>query len=132
MNIVVDASSLIAVVTNEAQKGWLIDQTQSRELMAPISVHFEVGNAFSAMLKRRRVTVEQCLAAIKTYGAIPIRFVDVELASALQIAALLDIYAYDAYLIRCAEKFQAPLLTLDQPLRTKARAYGIQIMEPEQ
>jgi predicted nucleic acid-binding protein len=83
------------------------------------------------MLKRRRVTVEQCLAAIKTYGAIPIRFVDVELASALQIAALLDIYAYDAYLIRCAEKFQAPLLTLDQPLRTKARAYGIQIMEPE-
>lgn len=39
------------------------------------------------------------------------------------------IYAYDAYLIACAEKFRLPLLTLDRGLMTVARDTGVKLIE---
>ena len=51
------------------------------------------------------------------------------LEMAVQIAAKLGIYAYDAYLLRCAERYRAPLLTLDRALREHARSYGVQVLE---
>ncbi len=129
MEIVVDASTLIAVVANEPEKQAIVSVTVGADLIAPISVHFEIGNAFSAMLKRRRVTLGQCLSALKVYEHIPMRLVDIEIEAAAQIADQLGIYAYDAYLIRCAERYYAPLLTLDRALREQARTYGLQIVE---
>ena len=35
--------------------------------MAPLSVHWEVGNAFSAMLRRQRVTLPDVLTALEAY-----------------------------------------------------------------
>jgi predicted nucleic acid-binding protein len=129
MDIVVDASALIAVVTNEAQKSALIEVTRQANLIAPSSIHWEMGNAFSAMLKRQRITIEQARQAIEIYHEIPIRFVDIELAEALELAAELNIYAYDAYLVRCAAKYRAPLLTLDEGLARVAKQKGISVLE---
>ncbi len=129
MDIVVDASTLIAVISNEPAKEAVVLATMDADLIAPVSIHFEIGNAFSAMLKRRRITLEQCLSALEMYARIPIRFVDVELEASLSIANQFGIYAYDAYLIRCAERYRAPLLTLDQALRENARSFGVQILE---
>ena len=67
-------------------------------MIAPRSVHWEIGNAFSAMLKRERIKIEQALQAVKLYRRIPIRFVDVELEETIEIADAVGIYAYDAYL----------------------------------
>lgn len=131
MDIVVDASTLIAVIANEPEKGNLISATRGANLLAPVSVHFEVGNAFSAMLKRRRITLQQCLEALEVYAGIPVRMVDIELETSIQIAARLGIYAYDAYLIRCGERYRAPILTLDRALREHARSYGAQVLEIE-
>ena len=75
MDVVADASVIIAVISNEPQRDRLIDLTKGADLLAPPSVHWEVGNAFSAMLKRRRITLAQALQAIQVYRQIPIRFV---------------------------------------------------------
>ncbi len=72
------------------------------ELLAPGSVHWEVGNAFSALLKRSRLGLPEVQAAPAAYGWIPIRFVDVDLAGALELANRFGLYAYGAYLMACA------------------------------
>lgn len=129
MRIVIDASAIIAVIANEPEKAAMLDLTTGADLVAPVSLHFEIGNAFSAMLKRRRIDLTQALAAITLYQSIPIRFVEIELPASLEIAEQLSIYAYDAYLIRTAEKYGAPLLTLDKALQQHARLYGIKVFE---
>jgi len=129
MEIVVDASVLIAVVANEVDKPKLIALTQKSELIAPLSVHWEMGNAFSAMLKRERITLDQAIAAIEAYLQIPIRFVEVELIDSLALAHELDMYAYDAYLLRCAIKYRSPLLSLDKKLVQFAKSKKIAVLE---
>ena len=129
MQAVIDASAIIAVIANEPEKEALIRLTSGVDLIAPVSIHFEIGNAFSAMLKRQRITLIQALSALKRYQVIPIRFVEIELNASLHIANKLSIYAYDAYLIRAAERYRAPLLTLDKALKRQARSYGVKVLE---
>jgi len=129
MEVVVDASVLIAVITNEAEKDKLVAITNGTELIAPLSVHWEIGNAFSSLLKRKRVTLEQALQAIEIYLEIPVRFVEVELIESLELASELGIYAYDAYLLRCAAKYRLPLVTLDTRLIQAAKNKKIQVLE---
>ena len=129
MNIVVDTSVIIAVIANEPEKDKLIKLTQGADVIAPQSVHWEIGNAFSAMFKRNRVTLEQALKAIQAYSKIPVRFVDVELEQSLEIAETLSIYAYDAYLIRCALKYKSPLISLDGNLVDSAKRMNVKIVE---
>jgi predicted nucleic acid-binding protein len=81
------------------------------------------------LLKRRLATSEDVAEALEAYEDIPIRFLDVDLGEALQIAAELTIYAYDAYLIACARQIAAPLLTLDRGLSRAAKRFGVQVLE---
>ena len=129
MELVVDTSALLAVLTGEATRDRLIARTQGAELLAPVSVHWEVGNAFSALLKRRRLKLPDVQAALAAYAQIPIRFVDVELAAALELADRFGLYAYDAYLMACARRQRAPLLTLDARLGRAAKEAGVQLLE---
>jgi len=129
VNVIIDASAIIAVLVNEPIKERLVALTARADLLAPHSVHWEIGNAFSAMLKRERIGVEQVVEALRMYAGIPIRFVEVELEETLRIAHVHRIYAYDAYLIRCAEKYGAPLLSLDRDLLAAARAQGVRVLE---
>ena len=128
-NIVVDASVLIAIITNEPKKKELIELTRNVDLIAPHSIHWEIGNAFSAMLKRNRISVTDAIKAMQVYQKIPIRMVDVELEETIKLADKLNIYAYDAYLIRCAIKYKSPLLSLDKSLVNSAKSVKAQIME---
>jgi predicted nucleic acid-binding protein len=129
MELVIDASVIIAVISNESQKARLVAATQGSTLIAPSSVHWEIGNAFSAMLKRGRITLDKASEAIEVYHQIPLRLVSIELSESLLIAKELDIYAYDAYLIRCALKYAAPLITLDSNLKRVAKAKGVVVVE---
>ena len=129
MDMVVDTSVIIAVIANEPEKEALVELTTGADLIAPRSVHWEIGNAFSAMLRRERIKVEQAIQAVKLYQQIPIRFVDVELEETLKIANALGIYAYDAYLIRCALKYRAPLISLDGNLVHAAKEMKVKVME---
>ena len=81
------------------------------------------------MFERNRVSLEEVLNAIDIYKQIPIRFIEVELEESLRIAHQLNIYAYDAYLLRCAQKQKAPLLSLDKTLLKLAKGLKLQIVE---
>ncbi len=125
----IDTSAIIAVLVREPRRGALISVTTGTDLLAPPSVHWEVGNAFSAMFKRRRLSLRQAHRALVAYRLIPIRFADIALARALEIAKDLDIYAYDAYVIACALQHRCPLLSLDQGLVYAAGRAGVNAME---
>jgi len=129
MNITIDTSALIAVIANEPKKSRIVQLTIDASLLAPLSVHWEIGNAFSAMLKRNRVTPIQAQSCIALYQQIPLKFVDVNLSKTIDLAEQLQIYAYDAYLIQCALQTSTPLLTLDAGLIQAAKVVGITILE---
>jgi len=129
MNITIDTSALIAVITNEAKKNRILQLAIDATLIAPSSVHWEIANAFSAMIKRNRITVMQAQACVALYQKIPIEFVDVNLSKTIELVEELKIYAYDAYLIQCAIQTQTPLLTLDAGLIQAAKSVGIIILE---
>ncbi|MCU7928655.1 MAG: type II toxin-antitoxin system VapC family toxin [Candidatus Thiodiazotropha sp. (ex Dulcina madagascariensis)] len=129
MNITIDTSALIAVVGNEESKAKLVELTVGYSLCAPPSVHWEVGNAFSAMFKRGSATIESARAAIAAYQEIPIRFIEVSLEKALELSSRLNIYAYDAYLVQCSLQTSTALLTLDRGLMLAASKAGVECME---
>ncbi len=129
MPLVVDRSIILAVVLNEPTKAELIRLTTGAELIAPLSLHWEIGNALSAMLKRNRITKAEALQALFEYQKIPIRFLDVSLDEAIDVVAQHLIYAYDAYFIVCTRQQSSALLTLDGGLQTAARAAHISLVE---
>jgi len=116
MSLVVDTSVIISVITNEAHKTKLIRATKGKELIAPISLHWEMANAFSAMFKTNRISLEQAKEALKYYSQIKIRFVEIDLNKALDIAFNYNIYAYDAYFIVSAKQYKSKLISLDKGL----------------
>ena len=129
MYITIDTSALIAVIGNETSKPRIVELTAGVSLCAPASVHWEIGNAFSAMFKRRALSVTMAKQAIAAYREIPIKFVDVPLDATLEISHSQNIYAYDAYLIQCAQQTNSPLLTLDKRLGQVAKTMGISLLE---
>ena len=129
MYITIDTSALLAVCTNEAQKTRMVELTAGARLFAPVSVHSEVGNALSAMLKRERITLAQALACLAAYQQIPVKWLEVDLPKALTLAHQLNLYAYDAYLLACAQSTRSHLLTLDKALIRAAREVGVQTLE---
>ena len=129
MRYVIDTSALVAVIANEPTKGELVRVTRGCDLVAPSSVHWEIGNAFAAGLRRNRFSLSQALKALDVYGKVPIRFVDVDLGDALGLAQRLRIYAYDAYVLACAEAQRCPVLSLDRGLRNAALKLGLAVGE---
>ncbi|HEX8321141.1 type II toxin-antitoxin system VapC family toxin [Longimicrobium sp.] len=132
MQLVIDTSAIIAVITNEAQKEALVQATAGAELVAPASVPWEIGNAFSAMLKRKRIDLAQATLAMAAFRQIPIRFMNIDLDAALAVAARYDVYAYDAYMIACAREQGCPLLTLDRGLVHAAKQANVTVAEVPQ
>jgi predicted nucleic acid-binding protein len=129
MLLVIDTSVILAVVLNEATKPELVRLTTGAELVAPLSLHWEIGNALSAMIKRKRITLPEALQALLEYQKIPIRFLDVPLDDTVLVVEQHQIYAYDAYFIVCARQQSCPLITLDGGLQTAARAARISLVE---
>lgn len=129
MYITIDTSALISVIANERNKAKIIELTVGCSLYAPPLVHWEVGNAFSAMFKRGSSTIELAKKAVVAYQEIPVRFIEVPLETSLELAHRLNIYGYDAYLIQCALQTNTPLLTLDNGLISAARSAGVECLE---
>lgn len=129
MELVIDTSAILAVITEQPEKAALIRLTRGASLLAPPSVHWEIGNAISAMFKRRELDLGRGLKLLETYAAIPIRVSNVTLAQAVELSAQLRIFAYDAYIIACALNVRAPILTLDRSLAERARSLQLEVPE---
>ncbi len=129
MRIVVDTSVIVAVITNELHKNRLIEITKGAELIAPASLHWEIGNAFSAMFRRERISLEQAKSALSVYKKIPIKFHDVRLDSVLELSKKYNLYAYDIYFLLCAKNLKVPLLSIDRQMLASGTEMGLNIIE---
>ncbi len=127
--IIVDTSVILAVLLGEHQKRRLESVTHGMDLVAPSSLKWEMGNALSAMFKRKIISLRESELALHAFYEIPIQFSDVDISSALKICHKHNIYAYDAYMIICAQKCEAPLLTLDGALRDVAKKCLVETTE---
>ena len=78
------------------------------------------------MISRKKEEVE---AAWDIVQQIPVDLRQTDIKSALSIAITFNLYAYDAYFLRCAENLHSPLLTLDLGMQRVAREMGIKILE---
>ena len=129
MDLVIDTSAIIAVIANEPEREAIIKHTAGANLIAPASVHWEVGNAFSGMFKRHRISLSKAQQALRSYERMHFRFLDVDLGQSVWIAHDLGLYAYDAYVLACAVNVHSPLLTLDSELAANAGAVGVRVLE---
>ena len=129
MDVVIDTSAVIAVITNEPERPLILQLTGEKRLVAPASLHWEVGNAFSAMFRRHRINLAEAIEALRRYELLTFEFIDIELDQSVTLSDRLNLYAYDAYFVVCALKLQLPLLTLDRRLALAADTIGVQVME---
>ncbi|MEI8375164.1 MAG: type II toxin-antitoxin system VapC family toxin [Planctomycetota bacterium] len=129
MEIVIDTSALIAVIVAEPERDRIVEATMGHTLIGPGSIPWEVGNAFSAMLKQHRMRLQDAHRGLAILDGIPLRFVNVDLANALSLANRTNMYAHDAYFLDCASRHSAPLLTLDVSLRRAATRIGVNLIE---
>lgn len=129
MDIVIDASAILAVIVGEPERDRIVEMTGGHNLVGPGSIPWEIGNAFSAMLKQHRVDIEEVREGLSIFQSIAIRHLAVDFENALSIAHAENLYAYDAYFLDCAERHAAPLLTLDRPLKRAAHKLGVHVLE---
>ena len=129
MKIIADTNTFIAVALNEPEKAKIIQLTEGHDLIAPDVLPFEIGNALTAMMKKNALKKEEVESAWEIIQQIPVDLRHTDIKSALSIAIKFNLYAYDAYFLKCAENLHSPLLTLDLGMQRVARAMGITILE---
>lgn len=117
----------MAVILNEPEKASIISATKGSTLIAPGCLPWEIGNAFSAMLKRKLLSSDDVSSGLAVYGIIPIQESAILLKSALHLCSRHDIYAYDAYYLDLAQRGSSPLLTLDRRMAQVATLEGIKL-----
>lgn len=129
MKIISDTNIFLAVVLNEPEKDRIIQLTSGAEVVAPEILPYEIGNALSAMYKRKKITNKEALSAHTATGHISVRLVAIDIQEALGLAIEFNIYAYDAYFLQCARFLSSPLLTLDNRMKQVAAELNIDILE---
>jgi len=129
MDVVADTNVFLAVALNEPERERIIELTAEATILAPEIVPYEIGNALSAMIKRRRLTEGEALKAWKSADRIAVRLMAVDVHDSLKIASEHGLYAYDAYFLQCAKALASPLLTLDARMKRVAGQLGIRVLE---
>lgn len=128
MNIVADTNIFLAVALEEPEKAEIIALTSGADAIAPEILPYEIGNALSAMIKRKRITSSEAFSALNTANNIPVRLVSSDIQESLEIAVEFNIYAYDAYFIQCAKSMSCPLLTLDKRMMQVSSELNVDLL----
>jgi predicted nucleic acid-binding protein len=128
-NIVIDTSAILAVLLDEPEKQAVVEATVGSVVCAPASLRWEVGNAATAGVKRRRLTKERARQLIADFDQVTIRELAIDIGRAVDLGLDLGIYAYDAYILEAARSSGFPLLALDGPIRRDAKRLGLSQVE---
>lgn len=129
MRVISDTNVFLAVVLNEPEKDRIIQLTAGADVFAPEILPYEIGNALSAMYKRKQITSKEALTAQRATNVISVRLMPIDIQEALGLAMEFAIYAYDAYFLQCAKSLSSPLLTLDKRMKQVAAELKIDILE---
>lgn len=98
-------------------------------MVAPEVLPFELGNALTAMFKKRTLNPDEMISAWDMVQKILVELRQIDIRAALMIASHFNIYAYDAYFIECAVSLRCPLLSLDRRMKMVAKDVRIKILE---
>jgi len=129
MDVLLDASAIMAVILNEPNKEKVIELTENALILSSEVISFEIGNALINLNRKHRLTEDQLLEAYKMYKSIPMRIIQVDIEKALRIACKFNIYAYDAYYLEIANRLRLPLITFDELMKNTAISLKIFIMD---
>ena len=129
MNITIDTTIVIAVITNEQKKYRLLELTQGKNLVAPSILSNEVLQTLLHMKKRQWIRESQLMEALEIFDKIAVRIVDIPLHEAARLAQERQITANDAMYLLVVQKYKAPLLTLDHNLKIAANKIGLPLLE---
>ena len=128
MEILLDASAIMAVIVDEPERDIVIALTKIAEIVTPNVVSFEVANGLTKMMKRKIIDRENMINAFRYFKKIPIKPVEVDVEKSLEIAWEYKIYAYDAYYLETAKRLKLPLLTFDSAMSRIGNEMGINIL----
>jgi len=129
MEIVLDASAIIAVIADEPEAQIVINGTKNRTIVSPNIISCEITNALTRMMKKNIIkTKEQMLDLIKNFKKIPIKTVDIDPEKTLEIAWNYKIYAYDAFYLETAQRLNLPLLSFDGGMRKVGSEIGLTVL----
>jgi predicted nucleic acid-binding protein len=128
-NVVIDTSAILAVLLDEPERQSVVEATMGTVVCAPASLCWEVGNAATAGVKRRRLTHERARQLVTDFEQVTIRELAVDVKRAVDLGLQLGIDAYDAYILEAARSSGFPLLALDGPIRRNAKKLGLRLVE---
>ena len=128
MDILIDASCVMAILAEEPERDEVIEKTKGATLVSATCLPYEIANALSARVKRHLADEETAVLAYSEFEKIPIRLFDVDIKKALRIAAEEKHYAYDAYYIACALDRKLPLSSFDKGLIEIAQKRGVKCL----
>jgi predicted nucleic acid-binding protein len=132
MDILLDASAIMAVILNEPNKDVVIKLTKGATLLSPEMISYEIGNALISLYKRHKLQEKDVIDAYHNFMKIPIRTLDVDIERALKISCKYNIYAYDAYYLETAKRMKLPLITFDVPMKNIASNMNISVLTEKQ
>lgn len=140
MSVVIDASALVAFLTNEPTAPEIAKLLQrwgseSSELNAPALARYEIANALTKQAAAGNLSHEAIDEAWAILDELPIVYHSLSNGPSVVRAALAlqRRSAYDAAYLALAEDLNADLWTLDGPLarNASARGYQIHLIEPQ-
>jgi predicted nucleic acid-binding protein len=129
MKIIADTNIFLAVAMNEPEKAEIIERSTGCEIFAPEILPYEIGNALSAIVKRKQLTHIEAIDVLKIAQKIQYTLLRVDIRSSLELALRNNIYAYDAYFLQSALSYNYPLFTLDGRMKSIANKLGIALLE---
>jgi predicted nucleic acid-binding protein len=128
MEIIVDASAIMAVIAEEPRKEKVISLTKNSIIFSPNMVSYEIANGLTKMMKKKIIGKENMIILYRYFKKIHIKFIEIDIEKALELAWEYNIYAYDACYLESAKRLKLPLLTFDTGMQNIGRAIGINIL----
>jgi predicted nucleic acid-binding protein len=128
MEMIVDASAIMAVIAKEPEREVVIQLTKGVKILSPNMVSYEIANGLTKMVKKKVVDKERMLEVYEFYKRIPIKQIEIDIKKALEIAWDYKIYAYDACYLEAAKRLALPLLTFDGNMAKIGNETGIAIL----
>lgn len=132
MDILLDASAIMAIILNEPNKEKVVSLTRNTTILVPEVISFEIGNALINLFKKGKITKEDLLEAYRNYTLIPLRTIKIDIEKALKIACKYKVYAYDAYYLEIAYRLKLSLVTFDESMKKVGTSLKIDILAENQ
>jgi predicted nucleic acid-binding protein len=124
--LLVDASVVMAVITDEPIRRSIVDRTRDTRAFAAASLAYEIGNGLSSNVRRGKLTAEQAAESLSIYQKMHFELVPVDLTASLECCCTFNIYAY---VLTAARQVGVPLFTLDNRMRVVAGQMGVELVE---